>query len=244
LLIIVLVDWEFPASPQEGNQYLKLLIELRKRLPLPKYLLHVSILAGEWALRNVSLPDIAETVDLVGVMAYDFVNANYLNCAYSGHHAQLWSPKNPPSSAYMLSGDSAVTYILGKGVPAGKVALGIPLYGRSFLKVRAIFKRYKRAGGNDGVFEVRQLPRPRTKEKYDDVLCAAFCVGGDGGLVSYDSKISLRRKAEYVKEKGLAGMFYWHIGQDRAGDESLIREGYNVLFRDQQQKIASGSSGA
>lgn len=40
--------------------------------------------------------------------------------------------------------------------------------------------------GNEGTFEYKDLPRPGSSNHYDRAAEAAFCVGGDGGLVSYE----------------------------------------------------------
>jgi chitinase len=34
-------------------------------------------------------------------------------------------------------------------------------------------------------------------------VVAAFCVGGDGGFVTYDNPETVKMKANYCKEKGL-----------------------------------------
>lgn len=128
-----------------------------------------------------------------------------------------------------LSCHSAMTYILSQGVLPRKLLLGIPVYGRSFLGATDVNQPYTSAGGEDGVFDYRDLPRPGAQEAHDDVVVAAYCVGGDGGFVSYDTPKTVEQKARFASSLGLGGLFYWHIAADKRGVESLIETGYKTL---------------
>lgn len=58
-------------------------------------------------------------------------------------------------------------------------------------------------GGHDGAFEYKELPRHGTIETFDLERAVAYCVGGDGGFISYDNPETVKVKARYCKEKGL-----------------------------------------
>ena len=234
------VDWEHPSSPEEGKRYLHLLTRLRASLPSSRYLLTTAIPAGNWVLRNLRLAQVAEQVDLINLMAYDFVGATFTNIKLSGHHAQLRTPTSSSNDVAKLSGESAVSYLLSQGVPANKLLLGIPLYGRSFLGAKDIDQPFHGAGGREGVFEVRDLPLLGTKEMYDESLGAAFCVGAEGGFVSYDNLASTGAKADFVRQKGLAGLFFWHMGCDRCNEDSLVAAGYRALGLEDSSKVQEG----
>jgi chitinase len=205
----------------------QLLALLRRALPAPRYLLTSALPAGEWALRNVALAAAAASLDLVNLMSYDFSGPW---TPVAGHHAQLHAPPGPGGAQQTVSGRIAVEYLLGKGVPAGKIVLGVPAYGRSFLGVTARGQAHSGHAGEEGTFEFRDLPRPGTAEQVDGACCAAFCVGGDGGFVTYDSPATVREKARYVKGRGLAGLFYWTATGDAEDMErSLVYNGYMEL---------------
>ena len=76
--------------------------------------------------------------------------------------------------------------------------MGIPVYGRSFLGAARIGEPFFGSGGQEGVFEYRELPRPGSREYVDQEVVAAFCIGGDGGIVSYDNAQTVQRKANYA----------------------------------------------
>ncbi|KAL8706726.1 MAG: hypothetical protein Q9201_000251 [Fulgogasparrea decipioides] len=220
------IDWEHPENANQGSDYTSLLAILRKHLPAPKYLITSALPAGTWALQYINLSKATLYMDFVNLMAYDFAGPW---SSMSGYQAQLHTPAN--SSADMkTSGQSAVEYMISKGVPAKKVCLGIPIYGRSFLGVSHINQQFTASGGQDGTFEYNQLPRPGTQEQIDQQAGAAFCVGGDGGLVTYDNPDTVRLKARFARQQGLAGLFYWTGPGDKKGPRSLVAAGHKALY--------------
>jgi chitinase len=207
----------------------QLLTLLRRVLPAPRYLLTSALPAGEWALRNVNLAAAAAQLDLINLMAYDFSGPW---TPLAGHHAQLHAPpaSGGPQQQQQVSGRIAVDYLAAQGVPPAKILLGVPAYGRSFLGASARGQAHRGHGGEDGTFEYRDLPRPGTDERVDGACCAAFCVGGDGGFVTYDSPATVREKARYAKERGLGGLFYWTAtGDAEQVERSLVYNGYMEL---------------
>ncbi|KAL8738448.1 MAG: hypothetical protein Q9181_000762 [Wetmoreana brouardii] len=220
------VDWEHPENAKQGSDYTSLLATLRKYLPAPKYLITSALPAGTWALQYINLSKASSYMDFVNLMAYDFAGPW---TSMSGYQAQLHAPANSPADM-KTSGQSAVQYMISKGVPAKKICLGIPIYGRSFLGVSHINQKFKASGGQDGTFEYEQLPRPGTREQIDHQAGAAFCVGGDGGLVTYDNPDTVRLKARFARQQGLAGLFYWTGPGDKKGPRSLVAAGHEALF--------------
>ncbi|PWY86849.1 glycoside hydrolase [Aspergillus heteromorphus CBS 117.55] len=208
------VDWEHPSDPQQGSDYIRLLARLREALPSPRYVLATCLPAGFWALRNIDLSKAQLYLDLINLMAYDFSGPWEPE---TGHQAQLFS-----KHASAVSCQTAVTYVLGQGVDPKKLLLGIPAYGRSFLGSSGVGQRYVGCGGDDGVFDYSELPRPGAKEHHDSGLGAAYCVGGDGGFVTYDTPQTVQQKAKFVTKMKLGGLFYWHIGGDARGPRMIL----------------------
>lgn len=202
-----------------------LMSTLRRYLPAPNYILTTALPAGTWALQNIDLAKAASHMDYINLMSYDFAGPW---TKMSGYHAQLDTPPN--SSADMqTSGRSAVQYMQSQGVPAPKIVLGIPAYGRSFVGASHINQIFQASGGSEGTFEYSQLPRPGTQELVDEQAGAAYCSGGDGGFVSYDNPATVQMKAHFAKQHNLAGLFYWTGPGDIKGPRSLVAAGYNAL---------------
>ncbi|KAF1986138.1 glycoside hydrolase family 18 protein [Aulographum hederae CBS 113979] len=222
------IDWEHPSTAQQGADYIHLLAALRSYLPAQRYTLTTALPAGQWALQHINLAHAAAYLDLVNLMAYDFSGPWADKC---GHQAQLYSPHRPYSDAAATSCHSAVTYLLAHHVPAAKILLGIPAYGRSFLGASNIGQSYSSCGGEDGAFEFRDLPRPGSHEYFDEQLGATYCIGPDGGFVSYDDGRAVAMKAGYVRQRGLAGLFYWTGTGDKVGRGSLVECGFAALHQ-------------
>lgn len=128
-------------------------------------------------------------------MAYDFTGSW---SPKAGHQAQLF-----PGNSNEPSGSAGVDYVVSTGFPAAKILLGIPVFGRSFLGAEGPGGSYTGLGGEEGAFEYKQLPREGTEEIVNTRVVAAFCVGGDGGFVSYDNPETVKLKANYCREKRL-----------------------------------------
>ena len=171
-------------------------------------------------------------------MAYDF-SGPWTD--QSGHQSQLFSSPQPHNEAATLSCQSAVMYMLAKGVPSKKLLLGIPVYGRAFPGTSRIGQEagpYHQAQGTDQneqqalEFDYADLPRPGAVEEYDETVGAAYCVDsrvGGAGFVTYDNPVTVKLKARFARAMNLGGLFYWHIAADAKGARSLILAGYKAL---------------
>ncbi|POS84822.1 hypothetical protein EPUL_005273, partial [Erysiphe pulchra] len=205
------IDWEHPENAKQGDDFILLLKAIRKQLPLPRYYVTAALPAGEWALQHINVKESQSYLNLINLMAYDFF---FKIEQGSGYHSQLFS-NNPDENSI----DKAVHYLMSKGFPLSKVLLGIPAYGRSFLGAAGPGQTFTGTGGNDGVFVYKTLPRPNTTECVDRRHISAYCVGGDGGFVSYDNPDTVKFKANYCNAFGLAyskGTIYEAVAEGMA----------------------------
>ena len=189
------VSWEYPSDEYQGHNFLALLATVRIHLPEDNYVVSVALPTAKSVLRLVDLEAVSGYIDMINLTTYDFAGPW---SSKSGHHAQLYAMEKDE-----MSGSSAVKYLMSHGVPARKILMGIPLYGRSFLNVSGPAHKNRGSGGSDGFFEYKQLPRKSTKETVDKRAGAAQCVGGDGGFVTYDNPDTVKMKASFCKQKGL-----------------------------------------
>lgn len=218
------VDWEHPSNALEGADYINLLFRIRQGLPAPRYFISTCLPAGEWALEHIDLFTAQDYLDMINLMAYDF--SGPWTCQ-TGHQSQLYNTSL--TDPFATSCQSGVLYVLSCGVNPKKLLLGVPAYGRSFLGSDNVGQAYTGSGGEDGTFDYCDLPRPGATEYHDIKSGAAYCTGGDGGFVSYDTPRTVQEKAKLVTQLRLGGMFYWHIASDAKGRRSLIETGYNTL---------------
>src|SRR4029078_7030972 len=133
------VDWEYPGQPGIGNtdrpedkcNFTALMTELRSALDREgatahrRYLLTFAAGASRTFMSQRSLDKLQAIVDYVNLMTYDFREAGG---DAAGHHANLFLN---PADDRQQSTDRAAREFLEAGVPAAKLVLGVPFYGRA-----------------------------------------------------------------------------------------------------------------
>ena len=229
------VDWEYPGLPGAGNphrpedkqNFTALMAELRAALDREgasrqrTLLLTLAAGASSDFLEHTEMDKVAAVSDYVNLMTYDFRVASEAGLA--GHHANLYpSPADPRQR----SAHGAVRAFLAAGVPASKLVLGVPFYGRAWTVESA---------ERDGLYQPGQAPAARLETKYgtlssalvdkegyarrwDDAAQAPYLWNAEKRVfVSYDDPESLSRKARYVVANGLAGVMFWEYGADPTG---------------------------
>ena len=193
---LLLVVWKYPKNAKQGQDFLALLAAVRTCLTEDRFIVTAALPASPSILKFIGLEAAARHLDHVNLIAYDL-------CGYwsrqTGHHAQLYAMNKED-----ISGSAGVRFMISRGLPAKKILLGIPTHGRSFLSAAGPGQSFRGGGGDAGAFPYNQLPRPGSKEVVDKRYVAAQCLGGDGGFVTYDNADTVKTKAEFAKQKGLA----------------------------------------
>lgn len=214
------LDWEYPVSggsgthrPQDRENFTLLLKTLRQTLDRQgrtdgrDYLLTIAGAAGEGYLSCIEPQAVAETVDHIFVMAYDFHGpwdrrADFNAPLYAGGRGGV---------------DAALSDWERAGVAAEKLILGIPLYGyiyqgcggpgNAFASARSVsYDAVRRDYLTNASF--RQLRHSQADVPY---------LLGDGVFLSYDDEASAAAKAALAKKRGLGGLGFWELSQDRTG---------------------------
>ncbi|KAI0871927.1 endochitinase [Hypoxylon argillaceum] len=231
------IDWEWPASDAEADQMVALLAALRQALDgyAAQYAggyhftLSVALPAGPDNYSKLKLGQMnAAGVDQFNMLSYDYAGAWDTT---SGHQANLYAdPAHPTNTPF--STDAAIKAYVAGGVPAAKIALGLPLYGRAFESTAGIGQAYSGVGSGsweNGIWDYKVLPRSGT-EVYDDAAGATYSYDpATKELVSYDNVDMIKRKAAYIQAKGLAGSMFWEASGDRTDAGSLVAAAFNAL---------------
>ncbi|KAI1776987.1 glycoside hydrolase family 18 protein [Hypoxylon cercidicola] len=230
------IDWEYPADDTEASNMVALLRTIRSELDSYSaqyangyhFLLTAAVPAGPTNYQKLHLSEMASLLDNFNLMAYDYAGSWDTT---SGHQANLYpSTQNPVSTKF--STEAAVSAYISGGVPANKIVLGIPLYGRSFEATGGIGQAYSGVGSGsweNGVWDAKVLPKAGATEMYDDVAGASYSYdSASKELISYDNVDMVQRKIAYLRGKGMGGAMFWEASGDRTDSGSLIATSFNA----------------
>jgi len=199
------IDWEYPtqssagisSSPDDTKNFTLLMRDLRKSLGKKKELTLASIASAEF----IDFHSIIKYVDFVNVMSYDMGRG-------SKHHAALY----PSEISGGMTSSEAVEAHLEAGVPAKKLVMGMPFYGRGVKNVVGDFNDYRDI-----------ISKTQFKEKWDDKGKVPYLVNdNDEVVLGFDNPRSLGLKCDYINERGLHGGMYWDYAGD-TDDEVLAK---------------------
>ncbi|HET6897388.1 MAG TPA: glycoside hydrolase family 18 protein, partial [Vicinamibacteria bacterium] len=228
------VDWEYPGLPGDGNvnrpedkkNFSAVMAELRSALDKEgaargrHLLLTFAAGASSNFLEHTQMDVVQASVDYVNLMTYDFREAEWEPQA--GHHSNLYTHPDDP---HRMSADRAVREFLAAGVPARKLVLGVPFYGRAWGDVdpagdglyregKPLAERIQTRYGSLAALATQ----PGWSRKWDALAQAPFLWNAERRVfVGFDDPQSLRIKSRYVREHGLAGAMFWEYGSDPTG---------------------------
>ncbi|MBS1745679.1 MAG: glycoside hydrolase [Bacteroidetes bacterium] len=216
------IDWEYPAIegypthqylPDDKKNFTALLQSLRNTLG-KKY--EISFAAGgfeKFLHESVEWEKIAGLVDKVNLMSYDLVNGN---STLTGHHTPLYS-----TSEQIESADNAIHFFDSIHFPLNKVVIGSAMYGRVFTVYNDIHNGLYQPGKFDYGISWRNIDMDAMKQKgyvyyWDDTAKAPYLYNKTAGkLFSFDNEKSMALKTKYALAKGLNGIMFWQLGDDK-----------------------------
>lgn len=223
------IDWEYPGQLGEDNvfraadkeNFTLLLSELRKQLDIQDksakthYLLTIAVGANQKYIDHTDLKKAHQYLDFINVMCYDFYSGPFQQ---TGHHANLY-----PSSDVKFVGNngaSTITRLLKVGIPANKLILGIPFYGRKWEKVspenNGLFQSSETANDIISSWKIaEEMQSGKFKKLYDNEAKASYLWNAeDRVFISYETPKEIKLKSEFIKEKGLGGAMFWEYSLD------------------------------
>jgi len=230
------LDWEYPGLAGPGivhrdadrGNFTLLLQALRHRFNVlaseqqrratDPYLISAALADSEF-VAHIELDRIHEYLDWIDLMTYDFHNSLTRT---TGHHSGLST--SATAAGGERSVERAVGQFLAAGVPAKKLIVGVPFYGRAFADVQPENHGLDQPYGqydNDYPWPkliAEFIGRNGYVRYWDDKAKVPYLWNAQTRtFVSYDDPQSLALKAAYVKSHQLGGMMYWEQSQDPDG---------------------------
>ncbi|GAA1750894.1 glycoside hydrolase family 18 protein [Streptomonospora arabica] len=231
------LDWEWPGGdghadnvehPEDRRNFTLLVREFRRQLDAleretgREYTLSASLPGDTGRMEAGYEAEAFEPLDLATVQGYDLTGPW---SDVTGHHAQLYAGE---AAAPAESVHSAVQGYLGHGLPAEKLVVGFPGFGRGWRGVprSPSFGRGETAEapasgeyGEDAA-SYAELQR-RDGRRFLDPVNAAYWLVDGGEWWSYDTPATVAAKGAYVRERGLGGLMLWNLDMDPEGE--LVR---------------------
>lgn len=210
------IDWEYPNNEVEAQQYVDLLREIR--LELDSYSLHIGIArdqfdlsvaapAGPAQYEKLKVAEMDPYLSFWNLMTYDFAGSWSPSAQY---HSNLFEGE--------LSSDRAVKFYESRGVPSGKIVMGMPIYGRAFANTDGLGKPFQGVGEGSweaGTWDYKALPLNNANEHVDMKAVAVSCYDPQSRLlVTYDNNQTVQAKADYIRGNKLGGGMWWESSAD------------------------------
>ncbi|KAF3795997.1 Chitinase-3-like protein 1 [Nymphaea thermarum] len=228
--------WEFPASPEDMDNLGVLLNEWKREIeeeaqnspPLWSPLLLTAtvyfsnhLLAAPTANLYYPVEAMAQSVDWVNAMCFDYQGSNREEQDHTKAHAALFNPNSQLSTSY------GIDSWMDAGLPSNKLVMGIPLYGRSWIlknkekngigAAAVAFGPRQRLSNQTGVMAYSEIQKfLQDKDAtlmYDNSTVSAYSYAGDL-WVSFDSQGVVAEKISFAKQNRLLGYFLWPITFD------------------------------
>lgn len=238
------IDWEYPVSggmegnsqrPEDKQNHTLLLQDIRNALDKAEkedgkeYLLTIASSAGLSYPMNNELDKIAETVDFINIMTYDFSGTWQ---STSGHNAPLFGDYQAANAGVDNVGADVATAIKGhldNGVPAKKLVMGLPFYGKSWANCNGDANNggyLECEGAGTGTWEAGTLEYDDLVAKYvnkngykrywnDAAQVPYLYNAAEKQFVTYDDAESIAAKVAYIENLGLGGAMIWELSSDR-----------------------------
>ena len=237
------IDWEYPvyggpeqitSRPQDRSNMTLLVREFRRQLDAmgkqrnQHFLLTAALPAGRLQsegpfdpTRSFELDKLAHVLDFINLMTYDMGTSF---SPVSTFNAPLHEVGNDPMDPQLRRWNSvagAIDYYRDHGVPADKLVLGVPFYGRGF-RVSSdandgLYQAYTApyGAGDWRVIKEKLLTDPQWEQHWQPVAQTPWLFHrGDRIFVSYEDPRSIAIRAEYAREQGLRGVFMWELTGD------------------------------
>jgi chitinase len=242
------IDWEYPDQigagniyrPEDKQNFTRFLKAIRDQLDeqgkqdgrtgANHYLLTAATGGDTAFVNHTELGNAQKYLDYVNIMTYDLYHGNDKQ---TGHHSPLY--QSDPEPHARTGSVSAVDGHIRAGVPANKIVLGLPFYGRGWADAKAENKGlYQPAPGKHSFISYDELVAKYINKNgftryWDDEAKSPYLWNPTSRtFISYADPESLKNRVEYVKSKHLAGVMFWEYIYDLEQKSALL----NTLVQD------------
>jgi chitinase len=219
------LDWEYPDTQTKAAGFDRLCRRFRGALDAlgkktsRRMVQTMAASAHPATLKWVTNRLLLDTMDWINVMTYDYTGDW---SSHAGHHSPLFASSKQPGDPY--STEHSMQHLIDRGIPANRLAVGLPLYGRSFavsepyaaLKQPAV-RPAVRGGSYSNIAKLIQ-DKGWTR-RWDDETKNPWAIAPDGSaVIAYDDAESIAIKTAWAMKQNFRGVFFWQIRDDQMTD--------------------------
>jgi chitinase len=222
------IDWEYPnacgltCDSSGPAAFRNVISALRTRFG-QNALVTAAITADGTAGGKIDAADYAGAVphlNWIMPMTYDYFGT-WAATGPTAPHSPLTSYAGIPTAGFYA--DAAVQKLKSKGIPAGKILLGVGFYGRGWTGVSQSTPGGSASGAAPGTYEAGNDDYKVLKTRCPatgTVAGTAYAKCGSEWW-SYDTPATIAGKMGYANNQGLGGSFFWELSGDTTNGELI-----------------------
>lgn len=216
------LDWEYPTqrdgNPEDRENFSKLVIELKAAFKKHNLLLTSAIGAPPKIIDQAyEIKVLSNHLDFLHIMCYD----------YHGAWDKKVGPNAPLSSDDLLNVEYTIEHLINLGASPGKIVLGLPFYGRTFIEhadgtadEMGFQGPFTRENGFLGYNEICTTVQNDTwKLSWDAKTAQAYARQAvpdkaQTKVIAYDTARSIANKVRFGIRQELGGFMIWSLDTD------------------------------
>ncbi|AZP43474.1 glycoside hydrolase [Rahnella aquatilis] len=252
------IDWEYPNTEAEKNQFTKLIQSLRTKLDAQGlkddkyYQLSAAVTTNHNNIQFINPAVTTPLLDSVNVMAYDIHGAFD---PLTGHNAPLYENSHDEDKDLNVA-DTMTAYVETWNVPKTKLMMGIPYYGRGWghvpgtelipglpgmfntgaATVKGAWDDADQFTGTNPWYVLKQkLASGEYTRYWDPESHVPYLYSKTKQeFLTYDDPQSIDEKVDYILDQGFGGAILWDISGDTPEHElgNIVKEVKNTPLPD------------
>ncbi|MBS0225181.1 MAG: glycoside hydrolase family 18 protein [Proteobacteria bacterium] len=244
------LDWEFPVSggpkeiasrPQDRRNMTLLMREFRRDLDAlgrkrgQHFLLTAALPGGRMEsagaydpVQSYELAEVVKILDFINLMSYDMGTTFSPVASFNAPLREVPADPMAPELKHWNSVEGAVEYYRRHGVPADRIVVGVPFYGRGYRVTKddngGLYQPYSGtySAGDWRTIKAKLLADPQWQQHWNPIAQSPWLFNAkEHVFVSYEDPRSIAIRARFAHDRGLRGVFTWQLAGDD-DDRSLL----------------------
>uniref|UniRef100_A0A336MDE0 CSON015397 protein n=1 Tax=Culicoides sonorensis TaxID=179676 RepID=A0A336MDE0_CULSO len=221
------IDWEYPSTPEDKENFVLMMEELRNKFGSTYMLTTAVATTPERVEEAYDLERLTSLVDFFNLMTYDFHSDESWDEDWTQEeprphygtyfNAPVIGPGNNVENGIKL-------YLYDKNIPAKKLNVGVPFYARVYKlldpsknlpRSECEIDNQKNDNFKPGYNEFcSALTNPSYTKIRDSTTLAPYMYNSSGFWISYEDQRSISVKANLANKYNLGGVMLWALNQD------------------------------